>query len=154
MRNNFVNLHICIFILYSQPMNGIAIGYILQTQTFTFSSSDTNVKFGSMIGSMKRVQFIDMHMGITTNVVVIFGKVTITIASSNCLLPTMGSYFVLRDTLILIFIVKIFLILGCYAGTFQSYHVTLHGFSCLSSDCFIGHAWVSIIFVSITWVVI
>lgn len=59
-----------------------------------------------MIESIKRVHFIDMHVGITTNAMGIFGKATTFSASCNYLLPTMGSYIVMKDALILIFNVK------------------------------------------------
>ena len=50
---------------------------------------------------VNRVCFIGMHVGIITNVMGIFEKVTIFSATCNCLLPNVISYFVMRDALFL-----------------------------------------------------
>ena len=73
-------------------------------------------------------------MGVPTNAVGIYGKSTIFSASSNCLLPSVVSYFVTKYELILMFI-----------ATTQIVEESL---------VFMRHVWVGMISISITWVVI
>lgn len=87
-------------------MNEKVIGYILLTHALDILIIGQKCQIWLLDRVNRKSAFIDMHVGIATNVMGIFEKATIFSASCNCLLPTIIKYFVMKDALIPIFIVN------------------------------------------------